>query len=208
MSKRTERQLAKHLAAARKQKTKPDPWELITYKGWKMSRYTAAAIAVLEAKLGFVINLTQGPYNKGSVGASAGTHDLDGVIDLSPYRWRKKVKVARSNSWAMWPRPTLKGVWSKHCHGVLKRAKPMAALAVSQLEVSYPARRDGLAGNGVDGFPYHPILETFDYNEWWHDELLTQQIDGLSAKINGWLDKVSTARAVRKRLREQRRKAS
>ena len=204
MSKRAERRLADQLAAARKQKTKPDPAEIITYKGWRMSRYTAAAIAVLEMKLGFEIGIVQGPYNKG-VGASAGTHDLDGVIDLSPYKWRKKVTVARRNSWAMWHRRALAGVWGEHCHGVLKRAKPMASLAVYQLETAYPAQRDGLAGNAVDTFPVHPPLERFDYNEWWSDELLTQQIDGLTAKINGWLDKVSTARAVRKRLREQRK---
>jgi hypothetical protein len=81
----------------------------------------------------------------------------------------------------------------------------MASLAVYQLETAYPARRDGLAGNGVDTFPYHPPLERFNYDAWWHDQLLDQQIDGLTAKINGWLDKVSTARAVRKRLREQKK---
>lgn len=204
MSKRSERQLAQHLAAARKQKVKPDPWEIITYKGYRMSRYTAAAIAVLEAKLGFPLSLTQGPYNKG-VGASAGTHDLDGAIDISSYKWRKKLRVARANSWAMWHRKDLPGVWTSHCHGILKRAKPMAALAVYQLETSYPARRDGLAGNGVDTFPYHPILQEFDYDAWWHNDLLDQQIDGLSARINGWLDKVATARAVRARLKAQKK---
>ena len=205
MSKKaTERRLQNQLREARKRKVKPDPAEIITYKGWRMSRYTAAAIAVFELKLGFELTLVQGPYNKG-VGASAGTHDLDGVIDLSAYKWRKKVTVGRQNSWAIWHRPARAGVWGEHCHGVLNRAKPMAALAVQQLEVAYPAHRNGLADNGFDPFPVHPALEKFDYNEWWSDELLTQQIDGLSAKIAGWRDKISAARAVKKKLKAQRK---
>lgn len=200
----SKRRLEAHREAARKQRTKPDPWELITFKGWRMSRYTAAAIKVLEEKLGFELTLVQGPYNKG-VGASAGTHDLDGVIDLSSWRKRKKVRTARANSWAMWPRKDLPGVWSSHCHGVLKRAKPMASLAVHQLEVSYPAHTDGLASESFDAFPYHPQLERFDYNEWWHDQLLESRISGLSARINTWVDKTQAARLQRKRLRKQKR---
>jgi len=169
-----------------------------------MSRYTAAAISVLQEKLGYELTIVQGPYNKG-VGASAGTHDLDGVIDLAPYRSSQKVTVARRNSWAMWPRKELAGVWGAHCHGVLKRAKPMASLAVHQLEVSYPNHTDGLASESYDSFPVHPPLKAFDYNEWWHDKLLDQRIDGLSARINTYVDKLSAARATRKRLKAQRK---
>lgn len=204
MSRRTERRLAEHRAAARKQRTKPDPAEIITFKGWRMSRYTAAAIKVLEEKLGFELTIVQGPYNKG-VGASAGTHDLDGVIDLSSWRASKKVTVARRNSWAMWPRKELAGVWGAHCHGVLKRAKPMASLAVFQLETAYPNRWDGLASNGLDTFPVHPALERFDYNEWWHDKLLDARIDGVSARINTYVDKLAAQRQLKKRLKAQRK---
>lgn len=207
MSRRSrERRLDAHRNAAREQRTKPNPWEIITYKGWRMSRYTAAAISVYQEKLGFELTLIQGPYNKG-VGPSAGTHDLDGVIDISTWRWRRKLEVGRRTSWAIWRRATLPGVWSEHCHGVLKRAKPMASLAVFQLEVAYPARQDGLSGNGPDNFPVHPPLKEFDYNEWWHDKLLDQRIDGLSARINRYVDKVVAARQARKRLRAQRKKS-
>lgn len=181
--------------------------EIITYKGWRMSRYTAAAISVLQEKLGYELSIVQGPYNKG-VGASAGTHDLDGVIDLSSWRSTQKVTVARRNSWAMWPRKELPGVWGAHCHGVLKRAKPMASLAVQQLEVSYPNHTDGLASESYDSFPVHPPLSAFNYNEWWHDKLLDQKIDGVSARINTFVDKLSAARAAKKRLKAQKKKAA
>lgn len=208
MSRRSrERRLEAHREAARKQRVKPNPAEIITYKGWRMSRYTAAAIAVLQEKLGYELTLTQGPYNKG-VGASAGTHDLDGVIDLSSWRSSQKVTVARRNSWAMWPRKDIPGVWSAHCHGVLKRAKPMASLAVHQLEVSYPNHTDGLASENYDSFPAHPTLERFDYNAWWHDQLLDQKIDGVSARINTYVDKLAAARREKKRLKAQKKKAA
>lgn len=205
MSRRSrERRLEAHREAARTTPKKPDPAEIITYKGWRMSRYTAAAIAVLQEKLGFELTLVQGPYNKG-VGASAGTHDLDGVIDLSSWRKSKKVSVARHNSWAMWPRAALANVWGAHCHGVLKRAKPMASLAVFQLETAYPNHWDGLSGNGHDDFPVHPTLDRFNYDEWWHDKLLDQRIDGLSARINTYVDKLAAARETRKRLRAKKK---
>jgi hypothetical protein len=172
-----------------------------------MSRYTAAAISVLQEKLGYELSLTQGPYNK-SVGASAGTHDLDGVIDLSSWRMKQKVTVARRNSWAMWPRKDLPGVWSAHAHGVLNRAKPMASLAVFQLEVAYPNKWDGLASNGADTFVPHPTLDVFNYNEWWHDKLLDQRIDGLSARINTYVDKLAAARQQKKRLKAQKKKGN
>lgn len=191
-------------AKAAAQVVKPDPDEIITFRGWRMSRYTAAALKVLEEKLGFELNLIQGPYNK-SVGASAGTHDKDGVVDLSPYRWKAKVKVARFNSWSMWHRVATSS-WGEHCHGCLKRATPMADLAVWQLETAYPNRWDGLSGNNHDNFPYHPELERFDYNKWWHDQLLDDRIQGATATINRLLDKLSAARAQRKRLRAEKKK--
>jgi hypothetical protein len=203
MGKRQEKRLKNIRDKAAAQKNKPDPDEIITFRGWKMSRYTAAAIRFLEEKLGFEVSLVQGPYNQ-SVDASAGTHAKDGVIDLSSYRARKKVTVARNNSWAMWPREAVAGLWGAHCHGVLKRAKPMAALAVWQLETAYPNKWDGLSGNNHDNFPSHPQLERFDYNEWWHDGLLDDRIKGVTATINRLVDKLSAERERRKRLRAKK----
>lgn len=201
-----EKRLQAIKAKAAAQRTKPDPWEIVVFRGWHMSRYTAAAIRVLEEKLGFELTLLQGPFNAGGVGGSAGTHDEDGVVDLSSWRARRKCAVSRLNHWASWVRPLN---WDgaggiKHVHQCLKRAQPMASLAVSQLEVDYPARRDGLASHAVDHFVPHPELERFDYNEWWHDRLLDERIKGITATINRLLDQVAAKRAQRQRLRHQK----
>lgn len=208
MGTRQDNRLRDIKAKAAKQKNKPDPDEIITFRGWKMSRYTATALRVLEELLGFELTILQGPYNPGSVGASAGTHDEDGVVDLAPFRAKKKCTVARRNSWAIWIRPTN---WDgrggvKHLHGCLLRAHPMAPLAMTQRDVAYPAHRDGLASNSIDTFPVHPLLKRFDYAEWWHDELLDDRIKGLTNFINRTIDKLSAARAKRKRLQAERRR--
>lgn len=207
MSKRSvERRLESHRAAARRQTTKPDRDEIIWFRGWKMTRYTAAALRVLEEKLGFELSIVQGPWN-GDVDASAGTHNKDGVVDLAPYRAKKKCTLARRNSWAMWIRPKRPGVWGKHLHGCLLRARPMADLAKWQRDVAYPNKWSGLSGNATDTFPVHPVLEPFDYNEWWHDQLLDDRIQGVTATINKYVDKLSAARAKRKKLVAERRRS-
>lgn len=200
---RIEQRLARHRDAARATTDKPDPNEIITFRGWRMSRYTAAAFTVYEEHVGFEMDIVQGPYNK-TVSGSAGTHDEDGVFDLAPYRWRLKVKVGRRNSFAIWHRPAIPGTWGEHEHGVLKRPEHLAPLAQWQLDVAYPNKWDGLDGNHHDDFPYHPVIERFDYNEWWHDKLLDKKIDGVNAYINRLVDKLSGARAKKKRLKKQR----
>lgn len=204
MGKKQDKRIQQHKAKAKAQVNKPDPDEIITYHGWKMTRYTAAAIKQLEEILGFELTLLQGPFNPGGVSGSAGTHDLDGVIDLSPFRARKKCTVSRMNSWASWIRPLN---WDgagggKHVHQVLDHAT-VASLAAQQRDVAYPAKRDGLAGNNVDNFVPHPQLKRFDYNEWWHDELLDAQIKGVTARINKLVDKLSAARARRRQLKKK-----
>lgn len=205
MGKRQNKRLSEIQAKAASQPVKPDPWEIITYHGWRMSRYTAASIKVLEETLGYELSILQGPYHT-SFSGSAGTHDLDGVIDLAPYRARRKCAVARRHSWAMWIRPYNwdgKG-GGRHLHGCLLKAKPMADLAEWQRDVAYPNKWDGLVGNSADTFPVHPDLVRFNYDAWWHDHLLDQQIKGLTAYINRLLDKLSAARAERKRLQAKR----
>lgn len=205
MGRKQEKRIRDIKAKSAAQKTKPDPWEIIVFRGWRMSRYTAAALRFLEELLGFELSIVQGPYNK-SVGASAGTHDEDGVVDLAAYRAKKKCTVARRHSWAIWIRPTN---WDgkggmKHLHGVLLRAKNVASLAEWQRDTAYPNKWDGLSGNNRDTFPYHPELERFNYNEWWHDQLLEEKIRGVTATINKYLDMLSAARARRKRLKKKK----
>ena len=53
------RRLDQHRAAARRQTTKPDRDEIITFRGWKMTRYTAASLRVMEERLGYELSIVQ-----------------------------------------------------------------------------------------------------------------------------------------------------
>lgn len=101
--------------------------------------------------------VVQGSYNSG-VGASAGTHDGGGAIDVSTYGWGdaadKKwiIKQGRLAGFAAWLRPTLPGVWNEHAHAVAIGDPELARGAANQVK-SYYAGRNGLANNGPDPDP-------------------------------------------------------
>lgn len=95
------------------------------------------------------ITMTQGSYNGGGVAASAGTHDGGGAFDLTAYNWRNRVKVFRLLGVAYWDRPTLRGVWSHHGHGIVCGDGTASAGAKRQV-TSYYNGRNGLANNARD----------------------------------------------------------
>jgi hypothetical protein len=197
--------LKAHLDKARATTLKPDPREIITFRGWKMTRYTATSLRVVEEILGYELTLVQGPYND-TVDASANTHDRDGVVDLAPFDAERKVKVMRANSWAIWIRPKN---WDgrgggKHEHGVLKAPWDVNELAEWQRDVAYPNGWDGLKGNNPDTFGFHPELTRFSYNDWWHDELLTTRITGINARIKTLRERISALKRRRELLKERR----
>ena len=53
-----------------------------TYGGKRVNTRTRLMLAAADARVPFAIRLTQGSYNPGGVGASAGTHDGGGVVDV------------------------------------------------------------------------------------------------------------------------------
>lgn len=171
----------------------PNPLDHVTFRGKTMDRKTAAALAIAEQRLGYELTVVQGCYNVGGVGASAGTHDLGGVIDLSPFDWQRKVRVLRGLGFAAWHRPTLPGVWGEHIHAVMIGHQDLAPAAARQV-VSFKAGRDGLAGNGIDPDKYHPDVEPFNFAAAWRDDLLRQRMKGLSARIKALQEKRSAAK--------------
>lgn len=94
------------------------------------------------------LTLVQGSYS-GGVSASAGTHNGGAAIDITPFNWKNREKVFRLLGMAMWNRPTLRGVWSQHLHGIVC-GDGSASRGAKQQVSAYYKRRNGLANNGPD----------------------------------------------------------
>lgn len=144
----------------------PPPFERVVYNGKFMDAKTKAFVQALEAKLGFPLTIVQGSYNPGGVGASAGTHDEGGVIDLSPWDFAAKVRAARELGACAWHRLPIPGVWGEHIHFVIRDHGNLAPAAAQQQHFfDEKPRRNGLAGEPVDPdqFPPHWPAPTFKY---------------------------------------------
>lgn len=127
-----------------------DRYERTTHDGKPVDRYTHWNLDLAEQRLGYPLTIMQGSYHPG-VGASAGTHDGGGVVDLLPWDWQNKVRVLRELGFAAWHRPKRMGVWPEHIHAVLIGNERLAPLAKQQV-TAYRNGRDGLAGNAIDTF--------------------------------------------------------
>jgi hypothetical protein len=173
--------------------TTPNPLDRITWRGKTLDRKTAAALAIVERRLGYTLTVVQGSYHKG-VGASAGTHDRGGVVDLAPYDWANKVKTLRRIGFAAWHRPAIKGLWGEHVHAVLIGHEDLAPSAARQVD-SYKAGRDGLAGNRRDPDQYRPKVEPFDYAAAWRDGLLRKNVLTLQGRIRTLRERIAAQRA-------------
>lgn len=99
------------------------------------------------------IDPTQGSYNKG-VGASAGTHDGGGAIDLSvsglsAFEILKIVSSMRRVGFAAWHRRAGEGPWSDHIHGIAVNCPDSTAVAKRQV-TALRNGKNGLANGGKD----------------------------------------------------------
>lgn len=103
--------------------------------------------------------VTQGSYNPGGVGASGGTHDGGGAMDLSVLSGcgtrRNAVRALRTVGFAAWFRPTIPGLWDKHIHAIAVNDTDLAASAANQVSEYYRGF-DGLEGDGLDQGPQVP----------------------------------------------------
>jgi hypothetical protein len=173
--------------------TMPNPLDKVTFRGKTLDRKTAAALAIAEQRLGYELTVVQGSYSPGVVEQSAGTHDRGGVVDLSPFDWKRKVRVLRGLGFAAWRRPAIPGLWGEHVHAVMIGHQDLAPAAARQV-VSFKAGRDGLKGNAIDPDTYHPDVEPFNFAAAWRDDLLRQRITGMTARIKALREKRSAAR--------------
>lgn len=129
-----------------------DPYKRLTRDGKTVDAITDAALSAAEKRLGKKLSVVQGSYNGGKVAASAGTHDLGGVVDLMPWDWQEVVPALRAVGFAAWYRPAIPGLWNAHIHAVLIDHGNLAPSAARQVQ-AYLARRNGLKDNAPDPDP-------------------------------------------------------
>jgi hypothetical protein len=148
----------------------PPPFTMCTYNGVRMDHYLKTALQVLECgRLKDLAPLTvfQGDWHKG-VAASAGTHDMSGVVDLAPAFYGRKVKAWRDTFGPGWHRLAIPGLWGEHCHMVIESCPKLAPLARTQV-TQYHEGLNGLANHGRDPNQHHPHVEPWDFEKAWHE---------------------------------------
>lgn len=147
-------------------------WDRVTYQGHPVDRLTLQIITVANMLLRLpkfgsetsAATMLQGSFNRGGVGASAGTHDGGAAFDMTPFNWKNRVKVYRllgvaySNRPTLWQRfkKALRLIWKHHGHGIVCGMGNASPLALSQVR-DYYANRNGLANRGRD-LDWRPLV--------------------------------------------------
>lgn len=139
-----------------------NPYAHVTYDGHTVNVRTAAMLDQMSSFLGYPLTVLQGSYNPGGVGASGGTHDGGGAVDLAPYDWLSKVKVARQVGFAAWHRTAIPGEWPEHVHMIAIGDLQMSDAAHAQVQ-DYYNHTDGLVDNAHDPTWRPNVIVPFHY---------------------------------------------
>lgn len=138
-----------------------DAYARVTYHGHTLNKRTRAMIQQMEHYLGYDLTILQGSYHRG-VGASAGTHDGGGAVDLAPADAANKVRAGRMVGFAMWERQAIPGVWPHHIHGIAVKDAQMSDMARRQVQ-DYYAHLNGLRGHAHDSTWRPGAIVPFEY---------------------------------------------
>lgn len=130
--------------------------ERVTVDGQTLNKRTAKMLKYAEWRSGLDFSITQGSYNPGDIGASAGTHDGGGAVDIrsrdhTDEEKKRVVRALREVGFAAWYRPTTDD-WAEHYHAIAIGDPELAYEAGRQVE-KYYAGGDGLAGMNPDTGP-------------------------------------------------------
>lgn len=201
----------------------PDPAEVTTTTlngvTFRAGRRTAAHLVWTDERLRAKskwLRVIQPCYHVG-IGASAGTHDGDGCLDVEVIgmSWEDGQAELRRLGWAAWFRPYTPGLWSAHIHMVsLGCPGPVGVFVPGQVE-DYYAHRSGLKGHAPDP-TWHPAdidSTVFDYPAWLEDQDMSPeqaaQLDGLTKAVAGLADMVEALAegndAIKRRITKSKR---
>ena len=133
------------------------PGSRTTYHGTTMNTRTRAMLVEAERRLGRQVGVTQGSYNAGGVGASAGTHDGGGALDISvsgltTAQRTATVKALRQVGFAAWLRTPAQGDWGYHIHAIAINDTDLSSGAQHQAG-DYYLGKNGLANGAADDGP-------------------------------------------------------
>lgn len=132
----------------------PADYHRVVYGGKTVNVRTKVMLDRARGLMGLAghFNLTQGSYNRG-VGASAGTHDGGGVVDIntSGLAINATLRALRQAGFAAWYRTPAEG-FAYHIHAVAIGDREMSSAARSQVS-AYARGRNGLANNRADSAP-------------------------------------------------------
>ncbi|MFD8495354.1 peptidoglycan-binding protein [Amycolatopsis sp. NPDC059657] len=129
----------------------------VTYHGQTLNTRTKAMLVEAERLLGFQVTLSQGSYNPGGVGASAGTHDGGGAMDIAAASMSgttrtNVVRALRKVGFAAWLRTPDQADWGYHIHAIAL-ADPDQSSGAQHQSGDYYLGMNGLAGRGPDDGP-------------------------------------------------------
>ena len=130
-----------------------------TFRGYHFDERTIQMIKYVEKELGKKLTVTQGSYSKGTVAASAGTHDGGGAVDFSAKGYTEQeikviVRALRDAGFAAWHRLDTPNVWPEHIHAIAIACPDLAQSAKNQVK-AFDKHKDGLKTNKPD-YSYHP----------------------------------------------------
>lgn len=112
---------------------------------------TIHVIETAEKAAGHPFVVTQGSYQS-SVKASAGTHDLGGVVDLRWCGHDECIAHLRRAGLVAWHRTPAQSDWPHHVHGIVRGHPLLSASAARQVR-DWEAGLNGLASRGRDDGP-------------------------------------------------------
>lgn len=142
------------------------PGSRVSFRGHTVNTRTRSMLQEAESRLARTFTLTQGSYNPGGVGGSAGTHDGGGAADISVSGMTTTVRttvvrVLREVGFAAWYRSPSEGDWGPHIHVIALADTDQASAARNQAG-DYYLGLNGLANRGPDTGPTVTPIRTWE----------------------------------------------